>query len=95
MSLRVLRSLASTGRTQYCVRSQVLVRSMSVLARVTPTLVTPVHHKLVPSKTFSSETTISEKISDLVKEEKVVVFMKGVPAAPQCGFSNAVVQIMR
>jgi len=31
----------------------------------------------------------------MVKANKVVVFMKGVPAQPQCGFSNAVVQIMR
>ena len=26
----------------------------------------------------------------MVDKEKVVVFMKGVPEAPQCGFSNAV-----
>ena len=26
----------------------------------------------------------------MVEKEKVVVFMKGVPEAPQCGFSNAV-----
>ena len=25
-----------------------------------------------------------------MEKEKVVVFMKGVPEAPQCGFSNAV-----
>lgn len=31
----------------------------------------------------------------LVKNSKVVVFMKGVPNAPRCGFSNAVVQILR
>lgn len=36
-----------------------------------------------------------EKIAQLVKNNKVVVFMKGVPEAPRCGFSNAVVQIMR
>jgi monothiol glutaredoxin len=36
-----------------------------------------------------------DKIDQLVKDSKVVVFMKGVPEAPQCGFSNAVVQIMR
>ena len=27
-------------------------------------------------------------------ENKVVVFMKGTPLAPQCGFSKAVVQIL-
>lgn len=31
----------------------------------------------------------------LVKNSKVVVFMKGIPKAPRCGFSNAVVQILR
>ncbi|XP_057672283.1 glutaredoxin-related protein 5, mitochondrial [Diorhabda carinulata] len=36
-----------------------------------------------------------EDISKLVKNNKVVVFMKGVPEQPQCGFSNAVVQILR
>lgn len=37
----------------------------------------------------------SKEIEKLVKNNKVVVFMKGVPDAPRCGFSNAVVQIMR
>lgn len=32
---------------------------------------------------------------ETVKSNKVVVFMKGVPAQPMCGFSNAVVQILR
>lgn len=43
---------------------------------------------------FSAESS-KEKIGQLVKNNKVVVFMKGVPDAPKCGFSNAVVQIMR
>lgn len=34
-------------------------------------------------------------IGSLVKKNKVVVFMKGVPEEPRCGFSNAVVQILR
>uniref|UniRef100_A0A0A9XU97 Glutaredoxin-related protein 5, mitochondrial n=1 Tax=Lygus hesperus TaxID=30085 RepID=A0A0A9XU97_LYGHE len=33
--------------------------------------------------------------TNMVKKNKVVVFMKGIPDAPKCGFSNAVVQIMR
>lgn len=43
---------------------------------------------------FSAEAP-KEKIGQLVKANKVVVFMKGVPDAPKCGFSNAVVQILR
>lgn len=36
-----------------------------------------------------------EDIDKLVKGNKVVVFMKGVPSEPRCGFSNAVVQVLR
>ncbi|KAL1501908.1 hypothetical protein ABEB36_007141 [Hypothenemus hampei] len=36
-----------------------------------------------------------EDIKKLVTNNKVVVFMKGVPEQPQCGFSNAVVQVLR
>jgi len=33
-------------------------------------------------------------IKDIVDSSDVVLFMKGVPAAPQCGFSASVVQIL-
>ncbi|XP_054828873.1 glutaredoxin-related protein 5, mitochondrial [Eublepharis macularius] len=36
-----------------------------------------------------------EEVGRLVRAHPVVVFMKGTPAQPQCGFSNAVVQILR
>ena len=38
---------------------------------------------------------ISKRISGLVSASDVVVFMKGVPSAPRCGFSNAVCQVFR
>ncbi|XP_043283953.1 glutaredoxin-related protein 5, mitochondrial [Venturia canescens] len=44
------------------------------------------------ARTFANT---SENIGNLVKNNKVVVFMKGVPEEPKCGFSNAVVQILR
>ncbi|KAG8834261.1 monothiol glutaredoxin grx5 [Serendipita sp. 399] len=34
------------------------------------------------------------KISQAVKERPVVLFMKGEPAAPRCGFSRAVSQVL-
>lgn len=37
---------------------------------------------------------IQSHIGKLVKGNKIVVFMKGVPQAPRCGFSNAVVDIL-
>jgi len=37
---------------------------------------------------------IQSHIGKLVKGTKIVVFMKGNPQAPRCGFSNAVVDIL-
>ena len=34
-------------------------------------------------------------LDKIVQKDKVVVFMKGVPSQPMCGFSNAVVQVLR
>ncbi len=36
---------------------------------------------------------LKEKIDNLVKQHKILVFMKGSKLMPQCGFSNNVVQI--
>ncbi|MCL6436801.1 MAG: Grx4 family monothiol glutaredoxin [Leptolyngbyaceae cyanobacterium HOT.MB2.61] len=35
-----------------------------------------------------------ERIDNLVKQNKIIVFMKGNKLMPQCGFSNNVVQIL-
>ena len=37
---------------------------------------------------------LQERIDTLVKENKILVFMKGNKLMPQCGFSNNVVQIL-
>ena len=39
-------------------------------------------------------TDIHKRIDDEVKTNPVVLFMKGTPVFPQCGFSAAVVQIL-
>lgn len=44
---------------------------------------------------FSTDSIPKEQLEKIVKNNKVVVFMKGIPDAPKCGFSNAVVQILR
>ena len=36
----------------------------------------------------------SERIQKLIDSNDIVLFMKGVPVAPQCGFSAAVAQIL-
>ncbi len=35
-----------------------------------------------------------DQIKDIIAGSDVVLFMKGSPAAPQCGFSGAVVQVL-
>jgi monothiol glutaredoxin len=40
------------------------------------------------------DTTVHERISQEVAGNPVVLFMKGSPVFPQCGFSAAVVQIL-
>jgi monothiol glutaredoxin len=43
-------------------------------------------------KSMTPET--KEKIDNLIKQNKILVFMKGNKLMPQCGFSNNVVQIL-
>jgi monothiol glutaredoxin len=38
---------------------------------------------------------VSQRIKDILDGNDVVLFMKGSPAAPQCGFSQTVVQLLK
>ena len=38
--------------------------------------------------------TINDRISTQIKDNKIVLYMKGTPDAPMCGFSATVVQIL-
>ena len=58
----------------------------------------PGQYSLVSQMRYLSESGApwtKEKLDEVVKKDRVVVFMKGVPEQPMCGFSNAVVQILR
>lgn len=41
------------------------------------------------------EADTKQMIEDDIKNNRVMLYMKGSPAFPQCGFSNQVVQILR
>jgi monothiol glutaredoxin len=41
------------------------------------------------------DNALRTRIEDLIKSSKVVLFMKGTKQFPACGFSNAVVQILK
>lgn len=47
------------------------------------------------ARLLCSAPDVQKDLGEMVKKDKVVVFMKGTPAQPMCGFSNAVVQILR
>ncbi|HXV27896.1 MAG TPA: Grx4 family monothiol glutaredoxin [bacterium] len=38
---------------------------------------------------------VTEQIKSEIQNNKIVVFMKGTPQAPQCGFSAATVEILK
>lgn len=41
------------------------------------------------------DTSTRERIEQDVKNNRVLLFMKGTPAFPQCGFSHQAVQLLR
>lgn len=65
------------------------------LYRSTGLLTTYYSGRLFASEGGAPQAYSKEILKQLVNTNKVVVFMKGNPEAPRCGFSNAVVQILR
>lgn len=78
--------------------SMFVKQSAALLARqfVPKAIVAPTAwNSRIAARYYSSEAVTADDIAKMVKSNKVVVFMKGIPDAPKCGFSNAVVQILR
>jgi Grx4 family monothiol glutaredoxin len=40
------------------------------------------------------ELTLDERLAKLLQRHRIMVFMKGVPSAPRCGFSRQIVEMM-
>jgi len=38
--------------------------------------------------------TLEERLTDLLKRNRIMLFMKGVPSAPRCGFSRQIVDLL-
>lgn len=49
----------------------------------------------VEEKKTETEEELVKRMKSIMNQSKVVVFMKGVPDAPRCGFSRQTVAIMR
>ena len=89
-----LRRLATTSKS---LRSNILAPTVTLSKFKVSQQVVQSQVSLSTSNILRCEATndINKQIDGMLKEGDVVVFMKGVPAAPRCGFSNAVCQIFR
>ena len=43
---------------------------------------------------MAAQPELKQQVQDLIKDNKVLLFMKGTPEAPRCGFSMRVVQVL-
>ena len=43
---------------------------------------------------MAAQPELKQQVQNLVKDNKVLLFMKGTPDAPRCGFSMRVVQVL-
>lgn len=50
---------------------------------------------LLPSIKPKSSMSLNERIEALLKSAPVLLFMKGTPDGPQCGFSSRIVAILK
>jgi monothiol glutaredoxin len=41
-----------------------------------------------------TEPTLKERVEELIRDNRILLFMKGTPEAPQCGFSMRVVKVL-
>lgn len=47
-----------------------------------------------PDAVSAPEQSLGERLAQLVKRHHVMLFMKGLPSAPRCGFSRQIVEIL-
>jgi Grx4 family monothiol glutaredoxin len=61
------------------------------------TAVTPIENKSKSSSsssTYEPALTLEERLKALIHRSPVMLFMKGVPTAPRCGFSRQIVELL-
>lgn len=79
--------------------------SMKFTARLLPRPVSMAQRMVQAKSRKNMQTTVrfyaaeakwtNDALDDLIKDNKIVVFMKGTPLEPMCGFSKAVVTILQ
>ncbi|KAH7669428.1 Peptide-N(4)-(N-acetyl-beta-glucosaminyl)asparagine amidase protein [Dioscorea alata] len=51
--------------------------------------------KLLAEKGIAAKETLEDKLKNLISSSQIMLFMKGTPDAPRCGFSSKVVDALR
>ena len=49
----------------------------------------------ITAATSTPVVSLKDRLDKLVRQERVMLFMKGLPSAPQCGFSRQMVQLLQ
>lgn len=78
-------------------RSSLARQAKSLAMPAFRSLCSSVHDDFKPQrKSYAAGAgSVTEQIGKDIETNKVIVFMKGVPDAPMCGFSNTVVQVLK
>lgn len=63
---------------------QNLIQSVTTTTSTAPT-----------TTTASPEERLTQRLNNLIKSSEVMIFMKGEPSAPRCGFSRQMVELLR
>jgi Grx4 family monothiol glutaredoxin len=69
-----------------------LVGGLDILKELAEDAPLKEHWKL--STTTAATSSLNDRLSKLVKRSDVMIFMKGLPSAPRCGFSRQLVEIL-
>eukprot|EP00484_Ammonia_sp_Unknown_P006939 CAMPEP_0197075540 /NCGR_PEP_ID=MMETSP1384-20130603/211663_1 /TAXON_ID=29189 /ORGANISM="Ammonia sp." /LENGTH=343 /DNA_ID=CAMNT_0042514389 /DNA_START=17 /DNA_END=1048 /DNA_ORIENTATION=+ len=51
--------------------------------------------EMLPKETKNAQQTLNDRLKSLVHQKTVMLFMKGTPSQPQCGFSNQMIQLLK
>jgi Grx4 family monothiol glutaredoxin len=70
-------------------------RLLSASVPTTGTITTPVSHVAPAAPVVDPETALNDRLGKLIRSDTVMLFMKGTPTAPRCGFSRQVVEILQ
>ncbi|KAH8657049.1 thioredoxin-like protein [Tricladium varicosporioides] len=83
---------ASTNTSAPAVNGGAEAKNLSIY---TPTANDPATAPEFTAETKESKEALEKRLATLVKAAPVMLFMKGTPSAPQCGFSRQLVALLR